>query len=336
MHHYAAPDTLAEETTPLAELSARPTPGAGKPAADHRRAHPRPLSGWLPLSPCGPACLPASCRPVAGARRRLRAAAAGLLLATAFLLAQADTLLLRRGDRGLRPLFRLFLRALGLRLKIHWPDSDTSAPHPSGRGTLLVSNHISAIDFAALNAVMPARLLVKSELTASPVLAALTKARATILVDRSRLRSLPDSVREVATALRTGATVAVFPEGTTWCGAAGGRYRPAFFQAAIDANAQVRPVVLRYRTLQGTPATDIAYVDTLAATLRRVLSARDVELHIDVLPAIHPRPGEDRRTLAARVQARVQAQVEARVQARVQTSAATPTHADQRVPAQER
>jgi diguanylate cyclase (GGDEF)-like protein/PAS domain S-box-containing protein len=119
---------------------------------------------------------------------------------------------------------------------------------------------------------------------------------------------------EVATALRTGATVAVFPEGTTWCGAAGGRYRPAFFQAAIDANAPVRPVVLRYRTLQGTPATDIAYVDTLAGTLRRVLSARDIELHIDVLPAIHPRPGEDRRSLAARAQTPVQAPVPAPVQ----------------------
>lgn len=302
MHRYAVPDTQAEETTPHVECSAQPGPGARRPAADNRQAHPRPLSGWLPLSPCGPACLPTSSRPVAGARRWLRAATAGLLLATAFLLAQADTLLLRRGDRGLRSLFRLFLRALGLRLKIHWPDSGTFAPHPGGRGTLLVSNHVSAIDFAALNAVMPTRLLVKAELTTSPVLAALTKARATILFDRSRLRSLPAGVHKVATALRTGATVAVFPEGTTWCGAAGGRYRPAFFQAAIDANAPVRPVVLRYRTPEGTPATDIAYVDTLAASLRRVLSARDVELHIDVLPAIHPHPGEDRRTLAARVQ----------------------------------
>jgi 1-acyl-sn-glycerol-3-phosphate acyltransferase len=49
-----------------------------------------------------------------------------------------------------------------------------------------------------------------------------------------------------AAALRAGRSVAVFPEGTTFCGAARGRFRPAVFQAAVDAGAPVAPVSIAY------------------------------------------------------------------------------------------
>jgi 1-acyl-sn-glycerol-3-phosphate acyltransferase len=51
----------------------------------------------------------------------------------------------------------------------------------------------------------------------------------------------PATVAEVAGQLRAGRSVAVSPEGTTFCGASRGRFRPAMFQA-VDAGAPVMPV----------------------------------------------------------------------------------------------
>ena len=59
---------------------------------------------------------------------------------------------------------------------------------------------------------------------------------------------LPGTVAAVRDLLvRAAAPVVVFPEGTTWCGTAYGSFRPAFFQAAIDAGRAVQPVPIRYR-----------------------------------------------------------------------------------------
>ncbi|MEK8169472.1 hypothetical protein NKH77_05670 [Streptomyces sp. M19] len=67
-----------------------------------------------------------------------------------------------------------------------------------------------------------------------------------------------------------------FPEGSTWCGRESGRYRPAVFQAALDAGVPVRPVTTRYVGPDGLLSTAPAYVgdDTLFASLRRVVAAR--------------------------------------------------------------
>jgi hypothetical protein len=62
---------------------------------------------------------------------------------------------------------------------------------------------------------------------------------------------------------------------TTSCGARLDRFRPALFQAAVDAAAAVCPVAIRHRT------------DALTLV---------VEVHL--LPALEP-AGADRRTLAA-------------------------------------
>ncbi len=65
-----------------------------------------------------------------------------------------------------------------------------------------------------------------------------------IPIERASLRRLPDVVETVASRLRAGHTVVAFPEGTTWCGLAYGQFRPAMFQAAVDAGRPVQPLRL--------------------------------------------------------------------------------------------
>ncbi|MEU0850034.1 1-acyl-sn-glycerol-3-phosphate acyltransferase [Streptomyces flaveolus] len=112
--------------------------------------------------------------------------------------------------------------------------------------------------------------------------------------------ALPATVALVARALREGAAVAAFPEGSTWCGRAHGRFRRAVFQAALDAGVPVRPVRIRYRTGARTPSTVPAFVgeDVLLASLWRVVSARGLTAEVEVCPAVPPGRHPDRRSLA--------------------------------------
>jgi hypothetical protein len=106
-------------------------------------------------------------------------------------------------------------------------------------------------------------------------------------------------VAEVAGALRAGGLVAAFPEGTTWCGRAGGPFRPAMFQAAVDAGAPVVPVTLSFR-VAGRPTTVAAFVgdDPLWRSLCRVAASGGLWVQARTHPALYPTPGASRRALA--------------------------------------
>ncbi|MFJ6954235.1 1-acyl-sn-glycerol-3-phosphate acyltransferase, partial [Micromonospora aurantiaca (nom. illeg.)] len=108
-----------------------------------------------------------------------------------------------------------------------------------------------------------------------------------------------------------GRSVAVFPEGTTWCGAAtdcrpSRGFRPAMFEAAVAAGAPVVPLSLGYR-YAGDPSTLPAFLgeETLWASMRRVLAARDLTVSVTVSAALHPAEGADRRALARIAEAAV-------------------------------
>lgn len=73
-----------------------------------------------------------------------------------------------------------------------------------------------------------------------------------------------------------------FPEGTTWCGRAFGRFRPALFQSAIDAQRPVLPLSVDYLDAAGDGTTVPAFVgaDTIGASMRRVLRARGLRVRV--------------------------------------------------------
>lgn len=230
---------------------------------------------WRPASGCGPGCLPAAVPDVSLPRRVGRLLGIlGMLVAGAGLAALLPLLPARDRRAALRGWARGTLRALGVRLAVRG-----RLPRPPA---LLVANHVSWLDILAVLAVSPARMLAKREVRDWPVLGPLAAAAGTVFVDRSRPRDLPATVGRVAGALRAGHSVAVFPEGTTWCGAAAGcrpgrGFRPAVFQAAVDAGAPVVPLRLAYR-YAGDASTLPAFLgeETLWASVRRVLGVRDL------------------------------------------------------------
>ncbi|MEU9149544.1 lysophospholipid acyltransferase family protein [Streptomyces sp. NPDC048417] len=253
------------------------------------------MSVWLPSAPCTPgACVESAGSLMVVPRAVLRFAAVVALMLVAIMLLPLGG---RIPTEWVRRFSRLVVRAAGVRVR-------TTGHAPNSGGVLLVANHISWMDIPLLAAVRPARMLAKREIREWPVAGALVAGAGALFIDRDRLRALPDTVGRISGALREGAAVVAFPEGSTWCGRAQGRFRRAVFQAALDAGAPVQPVRLHYRLEAGEASTVPAYVgeDTLLASLWRVVSTRGLVAEVDIRPLIPAGRHPDRRTLARAAQ----------------------------------
>ncbi|WP_433249701.1 lysophospholipid acyltransferase family protein [Streptosporangium sp. CA-135522] len=264
------------------------------------------MNPWLPVAPCMPAtCLTPVEGTVSPPRRVLRVAAATLVVLVGTVLA-----LVARGFdvtgriRLASAWSRLVLRVLGVRVEVRqgfaFLAGSAAGPRAvpaSEAAPLIVANHVSWLDPLVMAAVLPSRPLAKQEVLSWPVIGALAMGAGALFIDRQRLSALPGAVGRVAESLGEGHPVTAFPEGTTWCGREMGAFRPAVFQAALDAGAPVRPVAIRYLGPDGVPAAVAAYVgdDTLSASIRRVAAARRLTVEVTLLPAVQAR---DRRSLA--------------------------------------
>lgn len=228
--------------------------------------------------------------------------AAGVLAAAPVLFSLQQTLPPARREVLQRAFARMLLSSLGIRVVVK--DNRGEVPHDN-RGVLVVANHISWLDPFAISAVAPSSFVARADLLTWPGVGWLAKWGRTVPVAREQLRSLPAAVEQVAGLLSLGKRIAVFPEGTTWCGRSWGKMRPAFFQAAFDSGAVVSPVHIRYRDADGEISTAPCFVgeDGLGDSLMRILRMRDASVEVTLLP--YEPPLGDRKTLAARCEARL-------------------------------
>ncbi|MEV0561888.1 lysophospholipid acyltransferase family protein [Dactylosporangium sp. NPDC050588] len=248
---------------------------------------------WLPRSTCDVSCLPARSDehvPVATMVKRIVVTGSVVLLAVL-----AVPLLALLPQRHLIAVQRRLARAVLAGLGI----SHRAVGRVPQSGALLVANHVSWLDVVVILAHAPAKLLAKREVRQWPLIGRLAATLGTVFVDRSRPKTLPATVGRISTELAAGGVVAVFPEGTTWCGRMGGTFRPAMFQAAVDAAAPVVPVRLTFAQ-NGTPTTVAAFIgdETLATSLRRVVAARGLSIELKAHAKLYPEPTSSRRVLA--------------------------------------
>ena len=244
---------------------------------------------WATVSGCGPHCLGGE--DVVGAGPVRRAARLAGVFAVVAVGAAIPLVPRRWRGRALRGCARVALRALGVRWSVKG--------RLPARRALVVANHISWLDTVVLLAAGVPRLVAKSEVRHWPLVGRIAARQGGVFLDRSRPRALPVAVAGVRDVLAGGGVIAVFPEGTTSCGEGVGGFRPAFFQAAIDAPAAVVPVTLRFRA-GGAPTARAAFVgaETLLDSLRRVLAMRGLVIRVAVGTAIHVEPAASRRTIA--------------------------------------
>ena len=196
---------------------------------------------------------------------------------------------------------RRVLRALGVTLR---------AQGRLGPGAkMLVANHVSWLDVMVLHALCPqARFVAKSEVQHWPLIGRLVAGAQTFFVERKRPHRIRQTVAAISAALRTGATVVVFPEGTTSSGHSVLPFRSSLLHAALAVDTVVRPVALRYADAHEPLSADVPYIDddTLLGSLWRTARAEQLVAEVRVLPA-PATAGVDRRVLAVALRDAVQA-----------------------------
>jgi 1-acyl-sn-glycerol-3-phosphate acyltransferase len=185
------------------------------------------------------------------------------------------------------------LRAIGLRLQV-------TGVGPRAGATLVVANHISWLDIAAIHAAAPqVRFVSKADVLQWPLLGWLIRGAGTLFIERERKRDAVRVVHAMAEALRAGDAVAVFPEGTTGPGPEPLPFHANLLQAAIATGTPVQPVVLRFSDEGGPFSKSVEFLGetTLLQSVWRVATARALTAHVAVLPPVGSEHA-DRRALA--------------------------------------
>jgi 1-acyl-sn-glycerol-3-phosphate acyltransferase len=184
------------------------------------------------------------------------------------------------------------LRLLGLRL-------EASGQFRPG-AKLIVANHVSWIDIMAIHAICPeARFVSKADVQHWPLMGRLISAGGTLYIERERRRDAMRVVHEMAAALQSGQTVAVFPEGTVSDGRTMLPFHANLLQAAIATATPIQPVAIRYADASDaiSRAADFSGTITIAQSLWMLACGEGVVARLTILPA-EGSAHADRRALA--------------------------------------
>lgn len=200
---------------------------------------------------------------------------------------------------------RGMLERLGIALRVE--GDPRTAP-----GTLLVVNHVSWLDIMAVHAVAPeARFVSKADVRRWPIVRRLVDAGGTLYLERERKRDALRVVRDVAAALSTGDTVAVFPEGTTSTGHGLLPFHANLLEAAVSAGAPARPVALRWSDAEHAVSEAVEFIGdtTLLESLWRTANGLGVVVTLRFLAPRAAGVGGagDRRALAGALRADIAA-----------------------------
>lgn len=167
--------------------------------------------------------------------------------------------------------------------------------------TMFVGNHISWADIHALNSMVPVRFIAKSEIKDWPVFGYLARKANALFIDRSKRHDAARIVGMTVQSLREGDNLCLFPEGTTTDGTEMKSFKSSLIQAAIEAEATIWPVVIRYPRADGSVNTNMAYAGetTLPESMQAVLNQKHPLVVLTFLQPIDVKKLEskDRRQL---------------------------------------
>jgi 1-acyl-sn-glycerol-3-phosphate acyltransferase len=170
---------------------------------------------------------------------------------------------------------------------------------PKQQGCLIVGNHISWLDIHIIHAILPARFVAKSEIRSWPVFGWIAQQSGTLFIRRHSHQDAAKIVGVVSDCMHQGDLICCFPEGTTSSGHHVLAFKGSLLQAAIDAEVNVQPLMLRYVDEQGEVDVRMAFIgdDTIVQSLAKILCIRQPKVVIKFLVQISSQ-GHDRKSLS--------------------------------------
>lgn len=187
------------------------------------------------------------------------------------------------------------LQVLGVQIR------PAGVPRPGA--SLLVANHVSWLDIAAIHSVCPqARFVAKTEVKNWPLMGWLAARTGTLFIERGSKRDALRVVHHMAELMRDGETIALFPEGTTSRGEQLLPFHANLLQSAIATEVPVQPASIRYSQpgIRNSPAAEFVDEMSLVDSLWAVARARDLSVRVSFLLSEGSRHA-DRRALAEHV-----------------------------------
>jgi 1-acyl-sn-glycerol-3-phosphate acyltransferase len=167
-----------------------------------------------------------------------------VLLAVPLALCTQNTLFARMGgadpldQRMVRWWTTVLLRIFGLRVRRY----GQPLPDP----VMFVANHVSWLDIELVHTQRAVCFVAKAEIARWPLIGWLASRGGTIFHRRGSNDSLARVMAVMVERLRAGRAVAAFPEGGTGNARELRTFHARIFQAALDADAPLQPVALRY------------------------------------------------------------------------------------------
>jgi lyso-ornithine lipid O-acyltransferase len=236
-----------------------------------------------------------------GATRRhpLRVTGRLLWLAGALLAAGLDFLLRNafRPEKSTPAARALWVQRSARRLlKVFNLQPRVAGPVPI-RG-LLISNHLSYLDILVISSVTPAVFVSKAEVKSWPALGWLVQRGGTVFVDRDRRTHVGRVNDEIESALKQGALVVLFPEGTSSDGSTVLPFKSSLLEPAAQSAHPLAIGCIHYALDDGDAGTEVCYWGDHAffSHLLNLLGRRTVRGAVRF--GTFQRTGTDRKQLA--------------------------------------
>lgn len=175
---------------------------------------------------------------------------------------------------------------------------------PHAGACLSVANHVSWLDITLIHSQRVVHFVAKSEISRWPLIGWMARRAGTIYHRRGNTDSLNAVAQMMGQRMRGQDSVGVFPEGGSSTSFHVRTFHARIFQPALDADAPVQPIALRY-TRAGELAHSVPFRENenFLQNFFRLLGEEGGVAEVHFLPIV-PLAGNARRALAqtARVQ----------------------------------
>ncbi len=139
---------------------------------------------------------------------------------------------------------KLALKVLGIKVNI-------LGSHQDNQNYFVVCNHLSYLDILIVAAHIPTCFVTSVEIKEDKLLGPLTKLGGCLYVERRNKKNIHSEINEITESLRKNINVTVFPEATSTNGDQLLRFRRPLYTSAIEAERNVLPLCLNYRSVNG-------------------------------------------------------------------------------------
>jgi 1-acyl-sn-glycerol-3-phosphate acyltransferase len=195
------------------------------------------------------------------------------------------------------------LRVLNIRLSVHG-----ATPALAARNVIVAANHVSWLDIFVINAAHPSLFVAKSEIRDWPVAGWLCEKAGTIFVRRAKRSDTARTNDEIHDALARGATIGLFPEGTTTPGDRLLKFHTSLFEPAVANKTSVSPAAIRYLHPGGERCKEASYHGDIgfSDSIRQIIRHKIIIAEVTFAPAIDA-SATVRRELALQAEAAIAA-----------------------------